>query len=232
MSYGISILVSGEYALFTRPEMKAERVSYDVITPSAARGILEAIYWHPGLLWRIDKITVLNEIVFDSIRRNELGSKIPPRNVKQAIDGSDIDLHQYIQDDRQQRASLLLRNVSYIIDAHFDVHTEKIEQDQDEEGLSKEEITKKFYNIFLRRARKGQCYHQAYFGCREFPAFYELIEEGAERPQSFYINEASHDLGWMLWDIEYKETPQEFTPRFFRAEMKNGVINVPQEVSL
>ena len=230
MGYGISLLVFGDYALFTRPEMKAERVSYDVITPSAARGILEAIYWHPGLLWKIDKITVLNKIVFDSIRRNELGSKIPPRKINQAMEGEDVNLHQYIQNDRQQRASLLLRDVAYIIDAHFDVLTEKI--NQDEVLLNKEEIKKKFYNIFLRRARKGQCFNQAYFGCREFPAFFKLLESDDKRPQSYYLADAHHDLGWILLDIEYRESPQTFIPHFFRAEMKNGVIYVPTEVSL
>jgi CRISPR-associated protein Cas5 subtype I-C len=244
MGYGISVLVSGEYALFTRPEMKAERVSYDVITPSAARGILESIYWHPGLSWRIDRITVLNEIIFDSIRRNELGSKIPFGNVKKAMNGKEVDLHQYIKDDRQQRASLLLRDVAYIIDAHFDVFPDRVEKSGDEEPIKtkradknyskaaeKELLSKKFYNIFLRRMRKGQHYHQAYLGCREFPAHVKLIEGDEECPAGYYAEEEHRDLGWMLWDIEYSEHPQSFTPRFFRAEMRRGVIDVRSEVN-
>jgi CRISPR-associated protein Cas5 subtype I-C len=238
-------MVSGEYALFTRPEMKAERVSYDVITPSAARGILESIYWHPGMSWKIDKITVLNEIVFDSIRRNELGSKIPFGNVKKAMNGRDVDLHQYISKDRQQRASLLLRNVSYIIDAHFDVYPDRIKDEgvdspieaENKNGSypgdgTKEAISKKFYNIFLRRARKGQHFHQAYLGCREFPAYVKLIESGEERLAGHYAHHEHQDLGWMLWGIEYSENSQSFTPRFFRAEMRHGVIEVPSEVSV
>jgi CRISPR-associated protein Cas5d len=215
MGFGIKLLVWGDYACFTRPEMKGERVSYDVITPSAARGVLDAIYWHPGMRWVVDKLTVLKEIRFDSIRRNELGSKAPPRNIQQAMRGGNIDLHQYIGADRQQRATLLLRDVSYIIEAHFKLH-----KGQSGENDSPE----KHYNIFLRRARVGQCYNQPYFGCREFPAHFRLLEDGEELPQGCYADEEHRDLGWMLWDMLYHNGGYE--PKFFRAEMRRGVIDV------
>jgi CRISPR-associated protein Cas5 subtype I-C len=217
-------LVEGKNACFTRPEMKAERVSYDVMTPSAARGILEAVFWHPGLRWKIDAITVLKEIQFDAIRRNELGSKIPLQNITSAMKGGEIR-PQIISEDRQQRATLCLRDVAYVIDAHFDLLPDKMNA-SDNAG--------KFRECFTRRARKGQCYHRPYLGCREFAASFSLIEEESARPESHYANEASRDLGWMLWDLIYKaETDKSgkgifsFEPRFFRAEMKRGVIAVP-----
>jgi CRISPR-associated protein Cas5, subtype I-C/DVULG len=227
MGYGIVLHVSGDYALFTRPEMKSERVSYDVMTPSAARGILEAILWKPAIRWVVRQITVLNPIEFESIRRNEVGSKVPPRNVMAAMSGADIDLHQYPELDRQQRSSLVLRNVSYIIDAYFEIISNR---------AGSNDTPEKFYNMFLRRARQGQCFHQPYLGCREFAARFKLIEVDEVRPRSCYLKEEDIDLGWMLWDIDYKEkngnkkTMYEFTPRFFRARMKGGVIEVPQEV--
>lgn len=219
MSYGVSLHVTGEYALFTRPEMKAERVSYDVMTPSAARGILEAIYWHPGLRWHVERITVLNPIVFDSVRRNELGGKMSVSAIKSAMkDGGRQLPRQFIQKDRQQRASLLLRDVAYIIDAHFTLCREQLTGDDTQE---------KFYNIFLRRARQGQCFHQPYFGCREFPAAFRLPEP---EDKSFYAEEEYRDLGWMLWDMEY-QTPG-CPARFFRAAMERGVVAVPEEAVL
>lgn len=222
MGYGIRLLVSGENACFTRPEMKGERVSYDVITPSAARGVLEAIYWKPAIRWVIDKITVLNPIRFESIRRNELGSKIPPRNVIAAMNGGFVNLHQYIQDDRQQRATLFLKDVSYIIDAHFELNSEK---------CRKEDTPEKHYNIFIRRARNGQCFHNPYLGCREFPAKFKLLEKDVPAKSGAYEADGTRDLGWMLWDIVYSEAKgrQEFTPKFFRATMQNGVIKIPKE---
>ncbi|MBZ4644868.1 MAG: CRISPR-associated protein Cas5d [Petroclostridium sp.] len=211
MGYGIRLKIWGDFACFTRPEMKVERVSYDVLTPSAARGILEAIYWKPAIRWVVDKIHVLNEIKFDNIRRNEVGSKIPERKVKTAMKGKPVELCQYAGEDRQQRATLLLRDVAYIIEAHFEL-TEKAGADDSE---------KKHYNIVLRRARQGQCFHHPYLGCREFPAHFELIE--GEIPESCYKG-TTKDLGWMLFDIEYKNN---MTPKFFRATMCNGIINVP-----
>ncbi|MGR6835518.1 type I-C CRISPR-associated protein Cas5c [Syntrophomonas erecta] len=211
MSYGIKIKVWGEYACFTRPEMKAERVSYDVMTPSAARGILEAIHWKPAIHWVIDRIHVLNEIRFDNIRRNEVGSKIPAGNIKKAMKGGEVLLCQVITEDRQQRATLMLRDVAYVIEAHFTMTNLAGEEDN----------PAKHYNIFLRRARQGQCYHRPYLGCREFPANFELLE--GEDPVSFYQGE-EHDLGWMLQDIDYQNN---MTPYFFRATMRDGIIEIP-----
>ncbi|RAV06415.1 type I-C CRISPR-associated protein Cas5c [Paenibacillus sp. YN15] len=229
MGYGITLHVKGEYALFTRPELKGERVSYDVITPSAARGILEAILWRPPLKWVIDQITVLNPIEFEPIRRNEVGSKISPRNVSAAMAGTAVDLHQNPVEDRQQRASLVLRNVEYLLDAHFTILKDK---------AGENDTPEKFYNMFLRRARQGQCFHRPYLGCREFAAHFRLMEEDEKRPVSYYAGESERDLGWMLQDLEYKqETANKkqlysYTPYFFRASMKHGIIQIPQEVKL
>ncbi|GHV28156.1 type I-C CRISPR-associated protein Cas5 [Synergistales bacterium] len=220
MGYGVRLLVCGDYACFTRPEMKGERVSYDVITPSAARGIVEAVYWHPGLYWVVDKLMVLNEIRFDSVRRNELGGKISESNAKRAMKGGDIDLHQVITEDRQQRATLLLRDVAYVIDAHFDLVQSK---------MAAGDNIGKFLDQFNRRARKGQCYNQPYLGCREFSAHFKLLEEDTPPPVSFYSDVESRDLGWMLWDLEYGDTIE---PKFFRAEMRRGVIDVAKAVTV
>jgi CRISPR-associated protein Cas5d len=195
--------------------MKAERVSYDVITPSAARGILEAIYWKPEINWIVDQITVLNHIKFDNIRRNEISSKISLANVRKAMKGIDVELCQYANDvrQRQQRATMMLRDVAYTIKAHFELR-------RSSDG---EEVAKKHYNVFLRRARNGQCYHHPYFGCREFPVNFRLIEENEEKQVSIYAGEK--DLGWMLNDLDYS---RQMTPRFFRAIMNDGVITVPR----
>ncbi|MDK2800777.1 MAG: CRISPR-associated protein Cas5d [Clostridiales bacterium] len=214
MSYGICLKIWGDYACFTRPEMKVERVSYDVITPSAARGILEAIHWKPAIRWVVDRIHVLNEIKFDNIRRNEVSNKISERNVKTAMKGKAMNLCQYASDskERQQRATLLLRDVAYVIEAHFEL-TDKAGPEDTEE---------KHYNIMLRRARRGQCFHRPYLGCREFPAHFELLE--GDIPRSYY--EGEKDLGWMLWDIDYSN---DMSPRFFRAYMHDGIIDVNKQ---
>lgn len=212
MNYGVKLYVWGEFACFTRPEMKVERVSYDVITPSAARGILEAIHWKPAIRWVIDRITVLNEIRFDNFRRNELSGRISEVLVKRAMNGKEVLLRQTIEDNRQQRATLLLRDVAYIIEAHFEM-TDKAGEDDSEE---------KHYNMFMRRARQGQCFHRPYFGCREFPVSFKLLED--ETPQSFYQDLEEKDLGWTLLDIDFENN---MTPMFFRAVMRHGVIEVP-----
>ena len=227
MGYGVKLLVYGEYACFTRPEMKAERVSYDVMTPSAARGILEAIYWKPAITWKIDRITVLKPIVFETVRRNELSSKIAPANINKAMQGREIDLHQYIAADRQQRATTLLRDVAYLIEAHFIINSER---------AGESDSAEKHYNMFLRRGRKGQCFHRPYFGCREFTAHFVLIEEKQPLPESFYAEEANIDLGWMLYDLIYKLEDEEkgrwsYQPQFFRALMKNGVVDLTEYAS-
>ncbi|NLA58578.1 MAG: type I-C CRISPR-associated protein Cas5 [Firmicutes bacterium] len=214
MAYGVKLRVWGDYACFSRPEMKTERVSYDVITPSAARGILDAIHWKPAIRWVVDRIKVLNEIRFDNIRRNEVGGKIPASNVKRAMKGQLVQLAQYATEDRQQRGSLLLRDVAYIIEAHFELT----------EQAQGEDTPEKHYNMFVRRARTGQCFHRPYLGCREFPAHFELIEADLLTIPSFYDGQEI-DLGWMLLDIDFEA---DMTPRFFRAVMKNGVIEVPR----
>ncbi len=216
MGYGIQLHVWGERACFTRPEMKGERVSYDVMTPSAATGLLEAVYWKPAIRWVVDQIIVLNPIVFDAVRRNELGGKVPPRNVSLAMKGGVIDLHQYITEDRQQRATLLLKDVSYIIKAHFEIVEKK---------AGPEDTPEKHYNIAVRRMRTGQCFHQPFLGCREFPAHFRLLDAGEELPPSCYAKEEERDLGWMLSHIDYEN---DFTPSFFRAVMKRGVVEVPK----
>ena len=214
MGYGLQLLVWGDYACFTRPEMKVERVSYDVMTPSAARGILEAIYWKPAIKWVIDKIHVLNEIKFDNVRRNEVEKKISAENVKRAMKGKPVLLCQYATEERQQRATLLLRDVAYVIEAHFKMSGEGGPDDTHE----------KHYAMATRRARRGQCFQQPYFGCREFPAKFRLIEE--DEPVPYSVHRGERDLGWMLLDIDYSSN--ELNPQFFRALMKDGIIEIPR----
>lgn len=217
MAYGVKLHVWGDYACFTRPEMKVERVSYDVITPSAARGILEAIHWKPAICWVIDRIHVLKPVRFESIRRNELGNcKISATKVSGAMKRkSTQDLNFLIDDgdNRQQRATTLLRDVGYVIEAHFEL-TDKA-GDEDSVG--------KHLDIFNRRARKGQFFHQPCFGNREFPAYFSLIESEADFPPSELALD-NKDLGWMLHDIDFANDAE---PRFFRAELTNGVVEVP-----
>lgn len=211
MGYGIKVLITGDRACFTRPEMKAERVSYDVMTPSAARGVLEAVYWKPAIVWHIDSIEVLNEIVFDTFRRNEVASKLSYVNAKAAFSkGSALGLSS--TDDRQQRATTFLKNVAYVVTAHFSL------TDRAGEG----DTAEKHYNIVLRRLRKGQCFNQPYLGCREFPADVALLEGDVENPPSFYREQEEADLGYMLYDIDFKNGME---PMFFRAVMRNGIID-------
>jgi CRISPR-associated protein Cas5d len=216
MSHGIKLLVSGDYALFTRPEMKVERVSYDVMTPSAARGILEAIHWKPAIGWVIDAIHVLKPIRFQSIRRNEVGHKASTSKIKTAMNRESLEGLQILVDqDRQQRASTLLVDVAYVIEAHFEF-TDKRGND-DNEG--------KHLDTFNRRARRGQSFHQPCLGTREFPARFELIEPEATLPPA--ITE-SRDLGFMLWDIDHTG---DRSSMFFRARLNNGVIKIPSQGS-
>ena len=211
MGIGVKVKVWGEYALFSRPEMKVERCSYDVITPSAARGILEAIYWHPGMKWVIDKIYVQKPVQFTSIRRNEVKSKISSNNVLPVYNGADKPLYISTKSDIVQRASLLLRDVSYVIEAHFEMTEKAVESDN----------TGKFKDIIMRRLRRGECYHMPYFGCREFPANFCLCED--EKIETAYSGEK--DLGFMLYDMDFSDLDN-IQPMFFRALMKDGVINL------
>lgn len=209
MGFGIKVLISGDRACFTRPEMKTERVSYDVITPSAARGILEAVYWKPAIAWKIDSIQVVNEIRFDTFRRNELASKLSYQNAKAAYT-KNVPVYVDVMADRQQRATMYLKDVAYIVTAHFEMTARAGESDTPE----------KHYNIALRRLRKGQCFNQPYLGCREFPATVSLVEDGSV--ESYYQDIDRFDLGFMLYDIDFKNSME---PMFYRAVMKNGVID-------
>ena len=209
---GVKLRVWGEYALFTRPENKVERVSYDVITPSAARGILEAIHWKPAIRWVVDRIHVLNPIVFDTIRRNEVSEKGPTAGSVKSAAKNGTPLLLQVEKYRQQRASLVLRHVEYVIEAHFEL-TERAGEG-DNEG--------KHIDIFRRRARHGECFQQPCLGCREFPAYFSLLEEG-ENPVSALANDAPRDLGIMLYDIDFAHG---MNPLFYRPRLENGVIDV------
>lgn len=218
MTYGIKLHAWGDRALFTRPEMKVERVSYDVITPSAARGILEAIHWKPAIRWVVDSILVLKPIRFESIRRNEVGHKLSATNAGKAMKAGRIDGLVYYVDDsgnREQRATTLLREVGYVIAAHFEL--------TDQAGP--EDNVGKHLDIFKRRARRGQCFHMPCLGTREFPASFELLEDGKEAPTPDSALAGERDLGWVLHDIDFADG---MTPRFFRAHMINGLIQVPR----
>lgn len=215
MGYGVRLKVTGARACFTRPEMKVERVSYDVITPSAARGILSAIHWKPAIAWRIDRIRVLKPIRFESIRRNEVGGKISPASVTKAIKAkSTAGLANYVDEDRQQRAATILRDVAYVIEAHFDLTAQ----------AGADDSVGKHLDIFNRRARKGQCFQMPCMGVREFPADFTLLEDGEPAPDAHDSLRGERDLGWMLHDIDFERN---MTPRFFRAQMVDGVIEVP-----
>ena len=215
MAYGIKLKVWGERAFFTRPEMKVERVSYDVITPSAARGILEAIHWKPAIRWHVDRIHVLNPIRLESIRRNEVGSKISARNVKNAMKaGNTSGLVHYVDQDRQQRAATILRDVAYVIEAHFELTSRADESDSEGKHL----------DIFNRRARRGQYFHAPCLGVREFPANFELIEDADELPIADDTLSGERDLGWMLHDFDFAN---DTTPHYFRALMRKGIIDIP-----
>ena len=213
MSYGVKLRVSGERACFTRPEMKVERVSYDVMTPSAARGILEAIHWKPAIRWQVDAIHILKPIRFQSIRRNEVGHKAPVGKIKAAMNRGSLEGVQLLVDeDRQQRASTILVDVAYVIEAHFEL-TPKA-GDDDNEG--------KHLDIFNRRAGRGQCYHQPCLGTREFDARFELLPEDSPPPAAI---PDTRDLGFMLYDIDHQAA--ERPSLFFRAALENGVVKVP-----
>lgn len=211
----VSVEVWGEYACFTRPEMKVERVSYDVMTPSAARGLLEAVYWHPGLRYVIDRIHVCAPIRFTSVRRNEVKSVIKANVVQTAMNrGSADGLYLSAADDIQQRAALLLRDVRYVIDAHFELVPEKMNPG-DNAG--------KFQDILRRRLERGQFYHQPCFGCREFPAHFRPCAVVPTCPEALM---GERDLGYMLYDMDYSDK-ENIRPRFFRANLRDGVLSVP-----
>jgi len=196
--------------------MHTERVSYDVITPSAARGILEAVYWKPAIRWVIDEIAVLNPIVFETIRRNEVGSKASYQNAKKVMRSGTGTLGIDAAADRQQRNTLYLKDVDYVVRAHFELVPERCGVD---------DTVEKHYNIALRRLRKGQCFNQPYLGCREFPACVDYLEGDCEAPDSCFKDSGERDLGFMLYDMDFSR-PKDIHPEFFRAIMHDGVIDV------
>ena len=213
MSIGVKVKVWGDYALFSRPEMKVERCPYDVMTPSAARGILDAIYWHPGMRWIIDRIYVMKPIQFTSIRRNEVKSKISANNILSVYNGANKELGISSKDEIVQRASLLLRDVEYVIDAHFEMTKKANETDN----------PGKFKDIIMRRLKRGECYHTPYFGCREFPVNFCLMED--DEIHTAYEVVEEKDLGFMLYDMDYSN-PENIEPMFFRAVMRRGVLDL------
>jgi CRISPR-associated protein Cas5d len=201
--------------------MKVERVSYDVMTPSAARGILEAIYWKPAIRWRIERIHVLAPIRFTNIRRNELASKVPFGTVRQAMKDLVTPVEALIEEDRQQRAAMVLEDVDYVIEAAFELTDQAGKPDSTGELGLEDRQPAKHYEIFRRRAEGGQCFHQPYFGTREFPVSFAWVSKD-DLPRSSL--EGERDLGWMLHDIDFE---QGMEPRFFRAVMRDGVVEVP-----
>lgn len=216
----VRVEVWGEFACFSRPELKTERVSYDVITPSAARGILESVYWHPGLKWTIDRIHVMHPIQTERqsesggirmmcMKRNEVKSKISANNVRTVMTGKTGELYLDTAAERNQRTSLILRDVRYVIEAHFEIGV----------GANPGDNPGKVQDIVKRRLKKGQCFQQPYLGCREFPACFREWEGGA--PETVPLTK---DLGYMLYDMDY--SAGEIRPRFFRARLKNGVMDL------
>ncbi|MFA6412807.1 MAG: type I-C CRISPR-associated protein Cas5c [Syntrophales bacterium] len=226
---GFCLEVSGDYACFTRPEMKVERVSYDVITPSAARAVFDAILWKPAIYWQVKKIEVFAPVKWISVRRNEVGKVASP--------GSDGI---FIEKDRQQRAGLLLRDVKYRLRAEFVfippekrgkvcnpvpewlVDSKEV-ADLKKPDIRKDETEAKYAAMFERRARKGQHFHQPYLGCREFAAAVCLVDPDIEPATPI---PETRDLGWMLYDLDYSD-PADIKPMFFRARMEGGIIIVP-----
>ncbi len=214
MGYGIVVRVQGDYALFTRPEMKAERVSYDVITPSAARGIIEAVYWKPAIRWVIDRIHVLNEIEFTNIRRNEVSEKASESEARRRMNGANDPFFLSSAATRTQRAAMVLKNVDYVVEAHFELTAR----------AGPEDTKEKHYNMALRRLRRGQYFSAPCLGAREFGARVELIEDGNIPASSL---RGSRSLGWMLYDLDFSDSAN-ISPAFFKAEMRDGVLDLTQ----
>ena len=212
--------VWGDYACFTRPELKVERVSYDVITPSAARAIFEAILFKKyAMRWQVTKIEVLKPIKWTSVRRNEVGATA---NVK----SSGI----YIEDKRQQKNSLLLKDVKYRIWAKlvFIPVSERPKEAFAKHKPGADENPMKYYQMFERRAEQGQCFTQPYLGTREFSASFRLVDSDKEEliPALSANDDGNRDLGIMLYDMDFSN-PKDIQPMFYRAYMKEGVIIVP-----
>jgi CRISPR-associated protein Cas5d len=205
--------LAGDFACFTRPEMKVERVSYDVMTPSAARACFEAILWKPAIRWHVRKIEVLKPIRWINLRRNEVASVVSTRNVETAMKNGTGILGLNIEDDRQQRAGLFLRDVAYRVHADLEFFPER------DPGAQ----ANKYNEMFERRASRGQCVNQPYLGCREFAAYFRLVPDPTT--ESAPIDE-TRELGFMLHDLDFTK-PADPAPRFFRARIENGAVNVP-----
>ena len=209
MSKSFTLEVAGPFACFTRPEMKVERVSYDVMTPSSARSIFEAILWKPAIRWRVHRIEVLKPIRWINLRRNEVSKVVSTDNVKQAMKAGSGNLGLYIEDERQQRAGYFLRDVAYRIHADLQL-------------VAGNDPFVKYTEMFARRASKGQCVNQPYLGCREFAADFKWVDgEGTAAPIA-----ETRELGWMLHDLDFTH-PTDPQPRFFNAKIAAGVVQVP-----
>lgn len=215
VSYGVTLELKGDFGCFTRPELKVERYSYDCITPSAARGILESVYWHPPIRYWIDRIHVLSPIEFTTIRKNELKSKASARTLRTSMTGKGNLPYINAKQDIQQRTSTVLTNVHYLIEAHFEL---------DESKLGADDSPAKFISILNRRISKGQCFQQPYLGIREFAAHFGPYC-GDLPPKGYYTGSGERDLGLMLYDMDYSN-PEDITPMFFHAVMKDGTIDV------
>ena len=211
MSPRFCLEATGPFACFTRPEMKVERVSYDVITPSAARAVFESILWKPQIRWRVRRIEVLRPIRFINLRRNEVSAVVSTRNVQQAMNAGRGQLALYVEEERQQRAGYFLRDVAYRIHADLELTARATEP------------LAKYTEMFTRRASKGQCVNQPYLGCREFAADVRLVT--ADSLPAVPIPD-TRDIGWMLHDLDFSN-PADPQPRFFNAQMQAGVIDVP-----
>jgi CRISPR-associated protein Cas5d len=204
----LSLRVTGPLACFTNPALKVERFSYDVMTPSAARGLLEAICWKPAIVWRIDRIQVLKPIERIAIRRNEVNSRISTDSAISWMQGGTAPTAYFADDDRAQRNMVALRDVDYVIEAHFEMTARAKEGDN----------VRKFEEIFQRRVEKGQCFQTPYLGCRELVAQFSPAD-GHPEPIA-----ETRDLGWMLHDIDFGPP---LRPVFFQARLVEGIVTVP-----
>lgn len=233
VSYGFKVVVEGDYASFTRPELKVERVSYDVPPPGALEGMLKSVYWKPAIKYVIDKIIVFHPIDFVNIRRNEVKDKVSLSAMKSQMNGKEGNPCIYTSESRSQRASMVLKNVKYGIEFHFELTGLKNEQEDDAEN--------KHYNIIKRRLEKGQCFRTPCLGCSEFPVKrIELVEEFDENLISSSILEMGDvDLGYMSYRVNFKDKGQPINgdwgkPKFsdkattiyYRPHMVRGVIDV------
>jgi CRISPR-associated protein Cas5d len=239
MMRGFCLEVSGPYACFTRPEMKVERVSYDVITPSAARAIFEAVLWKPAIRWRVTQIEVLAPIKWISVRRSEVGAVASTYKAEIAMRAQSGRLGFYVEENRVQRAGMFLRDVKYRLHAWFEfIAPEKptkasypvpasLAEPEEIEQTPKDETEAKYAAMFERRARKGQCFHQPYLGCREFAASFLLVNPKTDPAEAIAD---SRDLGWMLYDLDYSN-PADPKPLWFHPVMSRGIIPVPDRGS-